>query len=102
MRRVALFAAMAALTVAPVAAQRSSNPLVDLWSQGKPAFGVFVPNEAPRPAGGPGGQGAPRTPSTTGAAGATGAPSAAGAQGAAGAAGAQRQRPKPVYTEAGG
>ena len=93
---------MAALTVAPVAAQRASNPLVDLWSQGKPAFGVFVPNEAPRPAGGPGGQGAPRTPSTTGAAGATGAPSAAGAQGAAGAAGAQRQRPKPVYTEAGG
>jgi hypothetical protein len=69
MRRVALFAAIAALSVAPTAAQQSSNPLVTLWSQGKPAFGVFVPNEAPRPAGPPSGGG---------------------------------QRPKPVYTEAGG
>jgi 2-keto-3-deoxy-L-rhamnonate aldolase RhmA len=23
-------------------------PIIDLWSQGKPAFGVFVPNESPR------------------------------------------------------
>ena len=71
MRRVALIAAVAVLTVAPAAAQQSSNPLVTLWSQGKPAFGVFVPNEAPRPAA-PRGDGAPR------------------------------ERPKPVYTEAGG
>jgi hypothetical protein len=69
----------AALAVAAIAwatetvAQRSGHPLVDLWSQNKPAFGVFVPNEAPRnPGGGP-----------------------------AGGAG-QGQRPKPLYTEAGG
>lgn len=64
-----------ALALAPAAsAQRHSNALIDLWMQGKPAFGVFVPNEAPGPAGGPG---------------------APGARGAG-------QRPKPVYTEAGG
>jgi hypothetical protein len=62
----------------PAAAQRSGNPLVELWSQSKPAFGVFVPNEAQRNS------------------------SASGASGASGAAGAQRQRQKPVYTEAGG
>lgn len=70
MRRVALIAAVAAFIVAPAAAQQSSNPLVTLWSQGKPAFGVFVPNEAPRPAGPP--------------------------------SGGPRERPKPVYSEAGG
>jgi hypothetical protein len=53
MRKVVLIAAVAAFVAAPVAAQRSSNTLVDLWSQGKPAFGVFVPNEAPRTGGGP-------------------------------------------------
>src|SRR5687767_453857 len=92
MQKIALIAAVAAFTVMPVTAQRSSNTLIDLWSQGKTAFGVFVPNEAARPAG-PGG------------AGAAGAPRAAGAPGAPGAAAAQaapRQRPRPVYTEAGG
>jgi hypothetical protein len=76
-------AAAAALVAVPVSAQRSSNVLIDLWSQGKPAFGVFVPNEAQRP----GGPGAP-----------------AGGAGGAGAAasGAPRERPKPVYTEGGG
>jgi 2-keto-3-deoxy-L-rhamnonate aldolase RhmA len=58
MRRIALIAAVAALTVVPAAAQRSSNTLVDLWAQGKTAFGVFVPNEAAR-TGAPG-AGAPR------------------------------------------
>jgi 2-keto-3-deoxy-L-rhamnonate aldolase RhmA len=73
MRNVALLAAVAALTVAPVAAQSSSNQLVNLWSKGQTAFGVFVPNEAPRPAGKP----------------------AAGP-------GAGGERPRPVYTAAGG
>ncbi len=68
-----------ALALAPMAsAQRHSNALIDLWMQGKPAFGVFVPNEAAPPPG--------QRP------GAAGAPSARGAA----------QRPKPVYTEAGG
>ena len=68
-----------ALALAPAAsAQRHSNALIDLWMQGKPAFGVFVPNEAP--------------PARAGASGAQGAPGARGAG----------QRPRPVYTEAGG
>ena len=84
MRNLVFAAAIAACAVAPASAQRSSNSLIDLWSQGKHAFGVFVPNEAAR-------------------SGAPGAPGAAGAVGAPGAAGAgQRQRMKPVYTEAGG
>ena len=61
-----------------VSAQRSSNPLIDLWSQNKPAFGVFVPNEAQRPAN----------------------PAGAPGQGRGG--GGQGPRVKPVYTEAGG
>ena len=43
-------AVSAVLLCASVAhAQSSSNPLVALWSEGKPAFGVFVPNESPQP-----------------------------------------------------
>jgi HpcH/HpaI aldolase/citrate lyase family len=73
----------AAIASAPSAlAQRSSHPLIDLWSQSKPAFGVFVPNEAPRdPNAGPG-RGGP----------------GGSAPGGAG----QGPRAKPVYTEAGG
>lgn len=92
MRKVALLAAIAAIMAVPASAQRSSNPLVDRWSQGKPAFGVFVPNEAQRP----GGPGAP------GARGVSGAQGTSGVAGAVGAAGAQEPRAKPVYTEAGG
>src|SRR5688572_26167880 len=56
------------------AAQRQSgHTLIDLWSQGKPAFGIFVPNENPPP---------PRT---------AGAPRPEGGP-----------RPKPLYTKAGG
>jgi len=80
---IALAAVVAgALALVPAAsAQRHSHALIDLWMQGKPAFGVFVPNEAAPP---------PRPPG----AGEPGAPGA-GARGAG-------QRPKPVYTEAGG
>jgi 2-keto-3-deoxy-L-rhamnonate aldolase RhmA len=53
------------------AAQSSANPLVELWSQKKTAFGVFVPNEAPREA-------------------------------LSGAPGSRGERPRAVYTEAGG
>jgi hypothetical protein len=82
----------------PVSAQRSSNPLVDLWSQGKTAFGVFVPNEA-----------AP-APNAAGRGGAAGAqPGGAAGRGAPGAAPGPGRgelgrgaRPKPVYTQAGG
>ena len=65
----------AAFAFGPTAsAQRHTNALIDLWMQGKPAFGVFVPNEAappPRPEGAPGARPA-------------------------------GQRPTPVYTQAGG
>lgn len=68
-------AVVVALSVATgLSAQRKhENVVIDLWMQGKPAFGVFVPNESappPRPAGGGGGQGG--------------------------------ARPKPLYTKAGG
>jgi hypothetical protein len=79
----------AALISSPAAAQGSTNPLIVLWSQGKPAFGVFVPNEAPRPAGPP--AGAPGATPGTG-----GRPQGAGAGAGGG------PRGKPVYTEAGG
>jgi len=69
---------------------KHQNVAIDLWMQGKPAFGVFVPNEnARRPAGSPG-----ATP------GAAGQP-APGGQGAAAGRGAG-ERPKPLYTKAGG
>lgn len=74
----------AALIAAPdLAAQRQhDNALLDLWMQGRPAFGVFVPNEnaPPRGAGGP--------------------PRGAGPRGAGGPGGGER--PKPLYTRAGG
>ena len=80
-------AACALLAAAPLAAQgKHPNPLIDLWIQGKPAFGVFVPNEnapPPRPPGPPPGTGAP----------AAGAPGGGRGQG---------ERPKPLYTKAGG
>jgi 2-keto-3-deoxy-L-rhamnonate aldolase RhmA len=57
-----LAAAVFASTVAASArieAQRRDRPaVIDLWSQGKPAFGVFVPNENPVPRG-PGAAGGP-------------------------------------------
>jgi creatinine amidohydrolase len=41
--------ALAALLLAwPAAAQRRT-PVIALWSEGRPAFGVFVPNESPTP-----------------------------------------------------
>ncbi len=52
LNRIACFAVVVSLfAFAPFgSAQRRGSPLVDLWQQGKAAFGVFVPNEAPRPA----------------------------------------------------
>lgn len=58
------------LALGSSAAAQSSNPLVDLWSQDQAAFGVFVPNEAARPAGPRGrGQGARPKPVYTAAGG---------------------------------
>jgi 2-keto-3-deoxy-L-rhamnonate aldolase RhmA len=45
-RVVAGVIAVAVMTATQVLAQRSSNPLIELWAQNKVAFGVFVPNEA--------------------------------------------------------
>jgi len=90
MRSHIVVAGMVAAAVAfalSASAQPHSNALIDLWMHGKPAFGVFVPNEAAPPAG--------RRPGAPGAPGAQGAPGAPGARGAG-------QRPRPVYTEAGG
>ena len=51
----ALFATVAALTIVQiaivVAQHRHANTIVDLWTQGKPAFGVYAPNENPGPRG---------------------------------------------------
>src|SRR4030095_7650593 len=33
------------------AAQAHQNAVIDLWAQGKPAFGVYAPNENPGPRG---------------------------------------------------
>src|SRR5262245_2949321 len=92
-RAVAVVIAVA-LAAGQAAAQRPSNPLIELWRQNKVAFGVFVPNEAPPP----------QRPPQAGATGATGATGAAGAAGGdvAGRGRGQGPRPKPVYTEAGG
>ena len=80
------------LLAAPLSAQsKHPNALIDLWMQGKPAFGVFVPNEnapPPRPPGTAPGSGAPG-------AGAPGAGAGGGGRG-------QGERPKPLYTKAGG
>jgi 2-keto-3-deoxy-L-rhamnonate aldolase RhmA len=36
------------LSSAAFAQTRHQNPVIDLWAQGKPAFGVYAPNERPR------------------------------------------------------
>jgi hypothetical protein len=45
---VLLATAALALIAAPAFAQRQ-HAVLDLWNAGKPAFGVFVPNENPQP-----------------------------------------------------
>jgi hypothetical protein len=84
--RIAGFAVTFSLcALAPVgSAQGRTNPLVDLWQQGKAAFGVFVPNEAQQSA-----------RAATGGGGVAGA----GEQGRGRGRGPQA---KPVYTAAGG
>src|SRR4051794_17989142 len=102
-RVVSLAALVAALVVAPhVSAQaKHQNAVIDLWMQGKPAFGVFVPNEnARRP---PAGE-----PSATAPGGGTGQTAGAGSGRGAGAGrgpglrGGRGARPKPLYTKGGG
>lgn len=52
-RVVAAFAAViGAVTCAASGAAAQSAGIVDLWTQGKPAFGVYAPNENPGPRGG--------------------------------------------------
>jgi creatinine amidohydrolase len=46
-KRIAI-AVAALLAASPAAAQRRT-PAIALWSEGRPAFGVFVPNESPTP-----------------------------------------------------
>jgi hypothetical protein len=69
----AAVALMAAFVVAPNSSAQSKHQsaVIDLWTQAKPAFGVFVPNEAAGGGRGPGGAG-------------------------------PDNRPKPLYTRAGG
>lgn len=83
MRSVLVLSAAAAvwlLTPATTAQSRHPVTAIDVWMQGKPAFGIFVPNENAPP---------PRAP---------GMPRPAGPGGAA----AAGERPKPLYTTAGG
>ena len=49
---VTLLAVMVGATAVLPAQQKHQNTVIDLWAQGKPAFGVYAPNERP----GPGGQ----------------------------------------------
>ena len=76
---------------------KHQNALIDLWMQGKPAFGVFVPNEnapPPRPAGLPRPEAPPAAPGA--------APGAGAPGGGRGGPGGGGNRPKPLYTKAGG
>src|SRR5262245_57992264 len=98
----------AALLVAPVlsAQGKHQNAVIDLWMQGKVAFGVFVPNENARRPSTPG-TGAPPGGSGASAGAGTGAGAGAGASAGAGGGrgpggGGQGARPKPLYTKAGG
>ena len=99
------------------AQKKHTNAVIDLWMQGKTAFGVFVPNEnAPQRPAGTAGAGAPgaATGGGTASAGAppTGGKPAGGAGGTTAApgggagagqrAGGQGTRPKPLYTREGG
>jgi len=38
-------------TLAPQARTTHTNAIIDLWAQGRPAFGVYAPNENPGPRG---------------------------------------------------
>jgi 2-keto-3-deoxy-L-rhamnonate aldolase RhmA len=51
MGRLAILLAVTAGVAAPPAAQKHQNAVIDLWAQGKPAFGVYAPNENPGPRG---------------------------------------------------
>lgn len=53
MGRVAAFLALTAGVAAQPAPQTHRNAVIDLWAQGKPAFGVYAPNENPGPRGQP-------------------------------------------------
>jgi 2-keto-3-deoxy-L-rhamnonate aldolase RhmA len=50
-RRVAITLAMVAMSASPRHAGAQAANLTDLWKQGKPAFGVYAPNENPGPRG---------------------------------------------------
>jgi 2-keto-3-deoxy-L-rhamnonate aldolase RhmA len=49
--RVAVLLAIAAGAAAQLPAQTHQNAVIDLWVQGKAAFGVYAPNENPGPRG---------------------------------------------------
>lgn len=103
MRTYAVLVALgvgAVLAASPVSAQRAHpNALIDLWMQGKPAFGVFVPNENAPPRGAGGGPGGGVAAGARGGA-PGGPPGGAGAPG--GGARGGGERPKPLYTVGGG
>src|SRR6187200_1236419 len=47
---IVLFAVVSATPIV-VAQRQHQNAVIDLWAQGKPAFGVYAPNEQPAPRG---------------------------------------------------
>ena len=49
--RLAMLLVVTASVSARPAAQKHQNAVIDLWAQGKPAFGVYAPNENPGPRG---------------------------------------------------
>jgi 2-keto-3-deoxy-L-rhamnonate aldolase RhmA len=48
---VVLLAVMFSGSTVALAQQKHQNAVIDLWAQGKPAFGVYAPNENPGPRG---------------------------------------------------
>jgi 2-keto-3-deoxy-L-rhamnonate aldolase RhmA len=48
---VVVLAVMVGVVAAVLAQQKHQNVVIDLWASGKPAFGVYAPNEQPGPRG---------------------------------------------------
>ena len=51
MRSLIILLAVMSATPMVVAQRQHQNAVIDLWAQGKPAFGVYAPNERPGPRG---------------------------------------------------
>lgn len=60
MKRFVMGAVIGSAVFAPAAASAQAKNVIELWKQGKPAFGVYAPNENPGPRAQGGGRGEQR------------------------------------------